>query len=132
MKQLENDINNLINNSTLPILVSGISASNFSNKVVIDANIDRNELIVIDSHPAWLVKLELLSKKHNNTVLLISNLCTINESEQNKFLELLKYKSISGFKIPENSHIVITCSNLDKISDNIKSFCAIVKADDYE
>jgi len=128
MNNLERDINNLIYNSTLPILACGISSDNFSDKVVIESRIDRKDLSVIGSHPAWLIQLELIAKKNDVAMLIIDNLDLISEHDQSKFLELLKYKSISGFKLPDNTHIVIVCSDLNKVSQDIKSYCVIVKA----
>jgi len=129
MKDLELHINNLIFNTNQALLLSGVNAKDFSCKVVIPANIENKDLVVTKNiTPLWLIELELLTKKHEMAILVIENLDSVYTNDQLKFLGLIKHRSISGFEIPNNSRIVVTCKNIDNIADKIKSNCCVIKA----
>ena len=65
----------------------------------------------------------------NNPILMdngdinIDNINNVGLEEQKKFIELLKYKKISTFELPNDCLIIVTCSNLkkNKISEEVYS-----------
>ncbi len=103
----------------------------FDNYVIINADIDRCEL---NGHyenlnycpPSWyeeLVKKSTLS----SVVLIINNIDKISLTEQTKFIEILKYKKISTFNLPDNCIVVVTYSNLDSNKINEEVYSLLVK-----
>ena len=125
-----NLLENYIKSGISPLLVQNIPSNSFKNSVVIKGNIDRSEL---NGHyenidfcpPAWYK--ELLDKsKINTTVLVIENINGIKLEEQNKFIEILKYKKISTFELPKNCLVIVTCSDLstNKINEEVYSLLA--------
>lgn len=125
-----NLLENYIKSGISPLLVQNIPSNSFKNSVVIKGNIDRSEL---NGHyenidfcpPAWYK--ELLDKsKINTTVLVIENINEIKLEEQNKFIEILKYKKISTFELPKNCLVIVTCSDLstNKINEEVYSLLA--------
>ena len=103
----------------------------FDNSVIINADIDRCEL---NGHyenlkycpPSWyeeLVKKSTLSP----VVLIINNIDKISLIEQTKFIEILKYKKISTFNLPDNCIVVVTYSNLDSNKINEEVYSLLVK-----
>ena len=111
-----------------PILVDFISGQDFKGAVVLPANIDVKEL---NGHydgadfmpPKWLN--EILSTNANR-ILVIDKIDTISKEEQLKFCELLKYRKISTFNLPESCAIIVTANeiNKDKISEEVFSLVA--------
>lgn len=107
----------------VPILLLGVPTKVLNDcSTIISASISRSEL---NGHyegiefkpPNWYK--ELLSSKHNKKILVIDDLSTIPKEEQRKFIEILKYRKISVFKLPENCIIIIiiTCSKQDALID---------------
>jgi len=129
MKNFNDILNNLILKTNESILINNVNIENFSHKVVIDSNISQKDLSIVDTHPLWLIELELLSKKKNYVLLIIKDMDLITSRQQLKFLEIIKYRSVSGFKLPNNTHIIISCQNIDNVSEEIKSHCLVLKGD---
>lgn len=113
-----------------PLLVQNMSTDLFDDSVVIDATISKEEL---NGHyenmefcpPVWYK--ELLEKsKANHVILIIKNINEISLEEQTKFVEILKYKKVSTFDLPENCLIVVTYTDLNtnKINEEVYSLVA--------
>ena len=120
----------LNNNKKWPLLLKNVDATEIANSVIIEADISNAELAVLvdekgQTTPNWLKQLQVKSKLENNTVLIISNIDSVAEEEQNKFYGLLKYKALNGIELPLNSQIVLTCTSEEKISKKIKDLCII-------
>ena len=120
----------LENNKKWPILLVNVNTEEIINSFVINADISNEELAVLvddkgQTTPNWLKQLQVKSKLENNTVLIISNIDSVAEEEQNKFYGLLKYKALNGIELPLNSQIVLTCTSEEKISKKIKDLCII-------
>lgn len=131
MKDVEKHINNLIFNTNQSLLVSGIGSNDFSCKVVIPADIENANLAIVGTTtPLWLIEVELIAKKHEVALLVIDKIDTIDTHSQLKFLGLIKHKCLTGFKLPDNCRIIVTCNNLDNINSKIKSNCFVIKADE--
>ena len=117
-----------IKSNVAPILVDFISGQDLKGAVVLPANIDVKEL---NGHydgadfmpPKWLN--EILSTNANR-VLVIVKIDTISKEEQLKFCELLEYRKISTFNLPESCVIIVTANeiNKDKINEEIFSLVA--------
>ncbi len=129
-KERLNLLENYIETGVAPLLVPNVPSNAFSNSVILKSNIDEKEL---NGHyenvefcpPAWYK--ELLEKsKSGYTILVIENINDISKEEQNKFIEILKYKKISTFELPKNCLIIVTCSDLNnkKISEEVYSLLA--------
>ena len=126
----ENLVEVLNNNKKWPIILKNVSETEIENSVIINSNISNSELAVLLTEngtetPKWLKDLLVKSKLEENVVLTIANIDKIDVSEQEKFYGLLKYKSLNGFDLPTNSQIVLTCSNIENVSEKIKSLCII-------
>lgn len=128
-----NRINTYIVSNVAPILVEGISASSITNSVVIPANCGNESL---NGHyegmdfvpPKWYM--ELLNKKDmKHNILVIENLTSIPVEEQVKFCEILKYRKISTFELPNNCAIIITCDKVEKgkVAKEVYSLVAHIK-----
>ena len=103
----------------------------FDNYVIINADIDRCEL---NGHyenlnycpPSWYEELVMKSTL-SSVVLIINNIDKIPLTEQTKFIEILKYKKISTFNLPDNCIVVVTYSNLDSNKINEEVYSLLVK-----
>lgn len=108
-----------IKSNVAPILVDFISSKDIPNSVIIPANCDyttlngyyKNEEFV---SPLWYQ--QIVNNVRMN-VLVIDKIDSITKEEQIKFIELLKYKKISSFKLPDNIVIILTMK--DKSIKNI-------------
>jgi hypothetical protein len=117
-----------IKSNVAPILVDFISGQDLNEAVVLPANIDVKEL---NGHydgvdympPKWLNK---ILSTNANRILVIDKIDTISKEEQLKFYELLKYRKISTFNLPEGCVIIITANeiNKDKINEELFSLVA--------
>lgn len=119
-----------ISANVAPILLEGISSKAFEDVVLLPANISsallnghyENERFVC---PTWY---ELVKHKENASVnlLLIDDITTISKEEQLKYIELLKYRKIGDFKLPDNCVIIMLASKVNKelISENIYNLVA--------
>lgn len=120
-----------IKNNVVPILVDFIDGNSIPNSVVLPANLEISELNGhydnIEFHPPeWLNKL-----KNSNTeaILVIDKIDSIPPIEQTKFVEILKYRQVSTFKLPKNTVIVVTAEyiNENTINEEIYSLVAHIK-----
>lgn len=113
-----------------PLLIENIPSTVFDNVVIIKANVDR---VALNGHyeniefcpPEWYKELIEKSKK-GPVILLIENINEIALEEQTKFIEILKYKKVSTFDLPQNCLLVATCSDLSvhKVNEEVYSLCA--------
>ena len=124
---LSQKINEIIKNSKIsPIIVTGISAKIFNDAVILDAMIDSKELGIINTkegpkYPAWFLEL----KKSSSKQLIINSVDEIDEYEQGKFYEMLKFKQISNIDLPKNTGIIVIAKDTDFVADSLKNLCMI-------
>jgi len=119
-----------IKSNVAPILVDFISGEDLDGAVVLPANIDIKEL---NGHyettefvaPKWFND---IVNKTENRILVIDKIDTISKNEQLKFCEILEYRKISTFELPENCVIIVTANeiNKDKINEEILSLVACI------
>lgn len=114
--------------NVVPILVDFIFSQDIEDAIILPAKIDIEEL---NGHydeisfipPKWLSK---ILSTNTSKILIIDRIDTISKEEQLKFVELLEYRKISTFKLPDNCAILVTAKeiNKDKISEEIFSLVA--------
>lgn len=117
-----------IKSNVAPILVDFISGKDISGAVIIPANVNVREL---NGHyegtefvaPSWLNE---ITSSNESKILVIDKIDTISKEEQMKFGELLKYRKLSTFDLPDNCIIIITANkvNSDTINEEIFSLVA--------
>ena len=103
-----------------PILVDFIEKDFINDKVVISSNCKKEELNEIYEQektlpPKWCQ--ELINK--NKKFLIIDNLDSISKEEQKKFIEILKYRKVSTFELPQDVRIIITANEVNNIDKEI-------------
>lgn len=128
MKDKKEMLLSYIKANVAPILVDFIDGKDIPGAIVIPADVDAKEL---NGHyestdfnpPEWLKKLEPTSAP---TILIIDKIDSISKDEQLKFVEILKYRQVSTFELPNNTVIVVTANeiNKDKINEEILSLVA--------
>lgn len=104
-----------------PILLVGIptdALTDYSTRI--SASIPRSELNghyekIEFKSPKWYQ--ELINNKSKKKILLIDDISMISKEEQRKFIEILKYRKVSVFKLPADCIIIITCSRKETIID---------------
>lgn len=109
------------------ILIKDVKFNNTGLDVVLDSKISIDELNdkFVDGKyvtPNWYN--DLINKsKERKTALVIENINDIDEVAQAKFIDILKYKKIGIYKLPENIVIFVTYNSSSeyKLNDNIAS-----------
>lgn len=113
-----------------PILISDMPTTLFEDAVILESHCDSS---LLNGHyenadfvaPSWY--LEILEKsKIGVPILIIKDINKISVEEQSKFGEILKYKKVSTFNLPNNCIVIVTCTNLEKnvINKDIYSLMA--------
>ena len=128
MKYKKEMLLSYIKSNVTPVLVDFISGSDLKNAVVLPANIDISEL---NGHyngtdfipPTWFND---ILNTNVNRILIIDKIDTTNKEEQLKFCELLQYRKISTFELPNECRIIVTAHeiNENKINEEIFSLVA--------
>lgn len=113
-----------------PVLIENIPAEIFQNAVVLDSKCD---ISLLNGHyeninfvsPYWYNQL-VEKSKIGISFLVIDDINSIPIKEQTKFIEILKYKKISTFDLPENCFIIVTANNLKEnpINEEVYSLVA--------
>lgn len=113
-----------------PLLVVDLPIDIFDNAVILKSDIKRE---LLNGHyeqdefcpPMWYD--ELVNKsKEGYALLIIENINSIDAKEQTKFIEILKYKKVSTFELPDNVIVIATATDLGvkKIADDVYSLMA--------
>ena len=110
----------------LPIIVSGVPSKLFNDAIVIDANISQKELQIVNKkdekkYPKWFLRL----KDENKKLLIIEGIDKLEEYDQGKFYEVLKFKQISNVDLPKKIGIIVTAKDVFDVADSIKNLCSI-------
>lgn len=102
-----------------PIIVDFISAQDISNALIIDAannpDLSGHFTGTLYLPPEWFNKIK------SKVILVIDNLDKISKEEQLKFKELLKYKKVSTFNLPEDMRVLVTLENKENLNAEIYS-----------
>lgn len=110
-----------------PLLLEDVSDDVFVNDIIINADCD---ISFLNGHyegtsfvaPDWYQ--DLLDRvKKERPIIVIKNINMIPMAEQTKFIEILKYRKISTFELPEQCLIIVTANNLNShpISEDVYS-----------
>ncbi len=129
MKKMEkqSNIKELLKDNYMPMIFEKIDSNIFENSYSIPSQISKDDLVghyegLSYVAPNWYQ--ELINKKYN--FLIIEGLDEISEKEQEKFIELIEYRKISTFILPKNVRIILLCKNIEKISEKIKFYSAVI------
>lgn len=122
----------LKDNTKWPIVIEGVSSTDFPTSTIIPATISSSELGIIPSEegfklPNWLNGIIAEAKQGKTVIICIDKLDEIPVEEQEKFYGMIKYRGINGLKFPERTQIVITAKNVGNISKKILSLAVCCK-----
>ena len=118
------------NNNKWPLILEGVSSDMFPTAIIIPSNIPSEELGVVgDKFPLWTMELRIRGKGNTRPLLIIDNIDEIDKDDQEKFVGILKYHKTNGFNFPQDTQIILTASDVSKISRRITSVCIIYKAE---
>ena len=124
-------IKSYIETNVAPILIDKVPLTAFPSAIVLEANCGINDL---NGHyegadfvpPIWYN--QLLNVTDSKKVLIINGIDTIDLDEQSKFIEILKYRKVSTFDLPDNTVIILLVSEIEnKISPEINANIAIIE-----
>ena len=112
-----------------PVLVDLISGEDLEDAIILPADINVKEL---NGHyngidfvpPKWFSK---ILNTGNSRILVIDKIDSISKEEQTKFIELLKYRKISTFKLPKNVIVIVTASDINKNTINEEIFSLVAQ-----
>ena len=126
MEKLLNKIEKL--SAVSPVLVTGIKKEYFKNAEILPANIASKDLGIVNTckglkAPKWFVRV----MKDDISTIVIDGIDSIDTESQEKFYELLKYKTISSIEFYKEIKIVVLYEDLKKVSPSILSLCQIMK-----
>ena len=121
-------LKNYLSVNVAPVLIDFASDIIISESIIIPASCEVQNL---NGHyekedfvaPKWYYD---LVNSDNVKIIVIKDIDSISKEEQLKFKELLAYRQISTFKIPENTRIILTAKNISKetINEEIYSLVA--------
>lgn len=124
-------LKSFIKSNVAPILINFLNGKDIPNSILLPSNVNISEL---NGHyendeflpPNWLTQITSSSKQ---AILVIDKIDEISKKEQLKFVELLKYRQVSTFKLPESTIIIVTAKEINKntINEEIYSLVAHIE-----
>ncbi len=124
-------LKSFIKSNVAPILINFLNGKDIPNSILLPSNVNISEL---NGHyendeflpPNWLIQITNSSKQG---ILVIDKIDEISKKEQLKFVELLKYRQVSTFKLPESTIIIVTAKEINKntINEEIYSLVAHIE-----
>ncbi len=126
-----NILNTYLKTNVAPVLIKSIPADIFIDESVnIPADCDVLELNGhyegIDFLPPVWYQTVLSKASARRNILVIENISSLSKDEQMKFYELLKYRKIGVFELPQNCVIVLTAQEGNQIAEDIYSLVVSV------
>ena len=120
-----------IKSNVAPILINFLNGKDIPNSILLPSNVNISELNFRYENdeflpPNWLIQIANSSKQG---ILVIDKIDEISKKEQLKFVELLKYRQVSTFKLPESTIIIVTAKEINKntINEEIYSLVAHIE-----
>ena len=112
-----------------PVLVIGKKVDDFKNYTLIEADIPSQDLGAINTasgvkFPKWL---ESIQSGKSSKKIIINNIDSLDVELQEKFYELLKYKTISSMDLPKDCTIIVLANNIENVSDTLQRLCLIIE-----
>ena len=106
-----------LNANVVPILVEKLDISDMPNSIILNSNINDSELVghyeeFVFYPPKWMEK---MYQSKDMIVLIINNIDLISKKDQDRFIEILKYRQVSTFDIPDNYRILLTAKNIKNV-----------------
>lgn len=124
-------LKSFIKSNVAPILINFLNGKDIPNSILLPSNVNISEL---NGHyendeflpPNWLIQITNSSKQG---ILVIDKIDEISKKEQLKFVELLKYRQVSTFELPESTIIIVTAKEINKntINEEIYSLVAHIE-----
>lgn len=117
-------LNNYLKSGINVILLEDFKNEIFENNVILDKNsavcghYEGMEFMA----PDWYYKL----LENDEKILVIKDINKMDLIEQTKFIEIIKYKKVNTFDLPENTVIILLAENLKdyKLNEEIYSLVA--------
>lgn len=121
---MKNLVEFISNNTNWPLLIEGVKADVFKTATIIDSSINSSLLGIIPSktgydYPEWLNDI-IKNKNKQRQFLIINDIDKITSLEQEKFLGIIKHKSVNGYKLPSNVQIIILSSSVKSVAKSIR------------
>lgn len=124
-----NTLETYLNSGLTNILIENVKKEIFEDEIILNYDIPVEEL---NGHfeginfepPSWYK--ELID--NNKKILVINDINKLEYNEQTKFIEILKYKKISTFLLPNDLVVIVLVNNLkeNKINEEVYSLLAFV------
>ena len=99
-----------------PMLLDFVESDFFSNAVIINKDSELIGHYEGEEYHAPIWYEELIEKK--SKILIIDNIDKIPNEDQIKFVEILKYRKVSTFELPENVVIILIAKEINKNTIN--------------
>lgn len=124
-------LKSFIKSNVAPILINFLNGKDIPNSILLPSNVNISELNCRYENdeflpPNWLIQITNSSKQG---ILVIDKIDEISKKEQLKFVELLKYRQVSTFELPESTIIIVTAKEINKntINEEIYSLVAHIE-----
>jgi hypothetical protein len=113
-----------IKSNVAPILINFLNGKDIPNSILLPSNVNISELNGHYENDEFLPP-----SSSKQAILVIDKIDEISKKEQLKFVELLKYRQISTFKLPESTIIIVTAKKINKntINEEIYSLVAHIE-----
>ena len=111
-----------------PVLLKEVDADVRENAVILTAQsfLEQRSITLQDGEPKVPKWLENCMRDRKN-ILIVENVDSLSNEDQQNFYELLKYNQLSSVKLPIKPKILLTYKDLKNISQTVASLCLIVK-----
>ena len=112
----------IIKNNSSVILTNLLEGKDINNSYILPSLINKEELVGYYKDnkycsPKWLTE---INNDEKNIILVIDKIDSITFDEQDKFVELIKYKKVSTFKLKDECRIILTAKKIEQVSSTIK------------
>ena len=99
------------------------------NSTVLEASIPSKNLGIVNTAkglktPKWFYD---IVENNASTQIVIKDIDSISKASQEKFAELVKYKTISGVQLPSSTTIIATASDISKVNENILRLFVVIE-----
>ena len=122
----------LRNRQHWPLLVEGLTANDLPTAVILPATIKETEMGILPDvngfkYPKWIMTILIKARDKKEIILCLDGIDALPFDEQLKFYGLLKNKGLNAFALPEQTQIVVTAKQFEKVAPEIKNLCLLVK-----
>ena len=124
-----NKVLEILNDATNSvILTTKLKKEDFDSATILPATLNSYDLGITAQKeglksPKWFYD---IVKNGASKTIIIDKIDSVDEYNQEKFYELIKYKTISGVALPKECKIIVLASDIKKVNQNIKAYCKII------